>query len=183
MTKGCHVIDNVCVVLVGRIWSPNGNIICKGLHEDVTEFVVTGIPWVHNRWTRGGCQSSDLIYSSVLPRMCAFFELRCTPLPSSQMYALNLQFSLLCTLSQISLQELGKCTRDIVLSCVRTSECSCLWLITKRSCVGESRDNPQRVSYCFLHCICALKTDEGVGHTWYILFPLPKENKTHDVYL
>jgi hypothetical protein len=42
MTKGCHVIDNVCVNLVGRIWSPNGNInylfICKGLHEDVTEF-------------------------------------------------------------------------------------------------------------------------------------------------
>jgi hypothetical protein len=88
--KGSHVIDNVCVVLVGRIWSPDGNInylfLCKGLHEDVTEFVVTGIPWVQNRWTRGGCQSSDLTYSSVLPRMCAFFELRCTPLPSSQMF-------------------------------------------------------------------------------------------------
>jgi hypothetical protein len=56
------------------------------LHEDVTEFVVTGIPWVHNRWTRGGWQSSDLTYCSVLPRMCAFFELRCTPLPSSQMF-------------------------------------------------------------------------------------------------
>jgi hypothetical protein len=62
MTKGCHVIANVCVVLVGRIWSPNRNInyffIWNSLGEDVTGFVGAGIPWVHNRWTRGGCQSA-----------------------------------------------------------------------------------------------------------------------------
>jgi hypothetical protein len=70
----------------GPLMGTSIKFLCKGLHEDVIEFVVTGIPWVQNRWTRGGCQSSDLTYSSVLPRMCAFFELRCTPLPSSQMF-------------------------------------------------------------------------------------------------
>jgi len=80
----------MCMLFWLEEFGPNGNInylfIRKDLHEDVTEFVVTGILWVHNRWTRGGCQSSDLTYSSILPRMCPFFELRCTALSSSQMF-------------------------------------------------------------------------------------------------